>query len=91
MNTPVLTGALFNSVQVAYVRNHDMCVIVGANTSAMAHRKSPSQYVRYVNEGLPRGTRNESKNKGFIKRGIEAWSNALQLREGADVPNYDIY
>lgn len=86
--TPVDTGALKASVQVAYVHQNQMMVIVGANSAsgymARGHR-NPSQYVRYVNEGYPRGSRNDTVNKGFIRRGVSEWANQL----GTNAPNND--
>lgn len=79
--TPVDTGALKASIQVAYVKPCEMMVIVGANSSSgnMARgKRSPSQYVRYVNEGLPKGTRNEYVNKGFVERGVKKWTSSLE-------------
>lgn len=89
--TPVDTGALKSSIQIAYVRQNEMMVIVGANSSSgnMARgKRSPSQYVRYVNEGLPKGTRNEYVNKGFVERGVKKW--ASSLGNVADKLGYEI-
>ncbi len=83
-NTPVDTGALKASVQIGYVNQNEMMILVGANSSSgnMARgRRSPSQYVRYVNEGYPRGTRNEYVNKGFIERGVKAWASQLKTND----------
>lgn len=88
--TPVDTGALKASIQIAYINANEMAIIVGANSSSgnMARgKRSPSQYVRYVNEGYPRGTRNEYVNQGFIQRGVEAWASTLSAD---DDPNIDI-
>ncbi len=89
--TPVDTGALKASIQIAYVKQNEMMVIVGANSSSgnMARgKKSPSQYVRYVNEGYPRGSRNEYVNKGFVERGVKKW--ASSLGNTTDKLNYEI-
>lgn len=87
--TPVDTGALKASIQIAYIHSNEMMIVVGANSSSgnMARgKRSPSQYVRYVNEGYPRGTRNEFVNKGFIERGVQRWLNDLKNNNVEDTP-----
>ena len=90
--TPVDTGALRASVQVGYIKENQMMVIVGANSTSgnMAHRKhSPSQYVRYVNEGYPKGSKNELVNKGFVERGVKAWAEGIKTGYN-QTPDYNL-
>lgn len=79
METPIDTGALLSSVQVASVEPNKMVVVVGARSvSSMGHRKPPSAYVRYVNEGLNRvQSERVKRNKGFIERGCKNWAETV--------------
>lgn len=89
--TPVDTGALKASIQIAYVQANQMMIVVGANSSSgnMARgKRSPSQYVRYVNEGYPRGSRNEFVNKGFVERGVQRWIKDLKISSEEEAPEY---